>query len=207
MSIEQFLLLWEQSGFSTGTLTLLSLTALLLSPFPRYFVVLAALRVGFRGFPPLFVCAGLALFLAYHQSEPLLGKIGVKIEELSKARGGFSDDARKEFVQYAGNEWAQFINEHTSPAMKERIKKIDSREGWSTSALSFFVGELEKAMKISIVLLLPLLLIDLLCATAISALGIESIPADAISFPLKIALVLSTSGWALIGENLLRSFT
>jgi flagellar biosynthetic protein FliP len=61
-------------------------------------------------------------------------------------------------------------------------------------------------MKIALLVLLPLLVIDLLTATALSALGVESLSAELVSFPLKVALILSTSGWTLIGENLLKSY-
>ncbi len=210
MSFEQLTIILEQSGLPSGTLLALFVSMLILSPLPRYLVVLGALRVGFRGFPSIFVCFGLALLLTFFQIQPLLSRIGEKATELSGSKGGFTTETRKQFMDYSQAEWRQFMDAHTQPKIRERfaalaVDKADRPE-WTKLSFAFFISELDRAFRIALVLLLPLLVIDLLTGTAIAALGIENFSADTVSFTLKLVLVLSTSGWTLIGENLLKSY-
>jgi len=205
MTWEQFTYLTSKAGFAESTLSAIFFFGLILSPFPRFLVVLGAMRIGLRGFPGTIVTVALAGMLAFAQMSPVLTKIGSKAFELSPSRTPLSADKSTELLNYIEVEWMGYISPRTKPEMKTRVAGAMG-ENSASNMLAFFLGELEQAMKISIVLLLPLLVIDLLCSTAISALGIESLRADVVSFPLKIALILSTSGWTLIGENLLKSY-
>jgi flagellar biosynthesis protein FliP len=209
MTIEQLTFIVEKSGIPAATLWVLLVFGLILSPLPRFLLVLGAVRIGLRGFPAAVICFGLAFVLSYLQLSPLMENIGEKLTELSPNGGALSPEKSDEFLNHVQTQWRGYIVTHTNPEMKTRVVNILSTaqaEGSSVLVASFFLGELEQAMKISLALLLPLLVIDLLCATIISALGVESLSAEMVSFPLKIALILSTSGWTLIGENLLRSY-
>lgn len=206
MGLTQLNYLFEGSGIPGATLTALFFFGLLLSPFPRFLLVLGAIRVGFRGFPAGFICVGLAFVLTLFQINPLLSKIDQKLTELSPSRTPLASAKANEFLSFTETEWLEFVRVHTNPAMKERVEKVLPDRGQTALLLAFFLGELEQGMKIALLVLLPLLVIDLLTATALSALGVESLSAELVSFPLKVALILSTSGWTLIGENLLKSY-
>jgi flagellar biosynthetic protein FliP len=206
MSFEQLNYLLEGSGIPGATLSVLMFFGLLLSPFPRFLLVLGAIRVGFRGFPAGFICVGLAFVLALSQISPLIVKINQKLVELSPDRVQLTPTKANEFLSYTEKEWLEFVRVHTDPVMKERVEKVLPDRGETGLLLAFSLGELQQGMKIALLVLLPLLVIDLLTATALSALGVESLSAELVSFPLKVALILSTSGWTLIGENLLKSY-
>lgn len=205
MTWEQFTYITSRAGFAESTLGAIFFFGMVLSPFPRFLVVLGAMRIGLKGFPGTIVTVALAGVLAFTQMSPTLASIGNKATELSPNRAPLSPEKSTELLKYMESQWMGFIGPRTKPEMKARVASAMG-DNSPTEILAFFLGELEQAMKISIILILPLLVIDLVCSSAIAALGIESLKADVVSFPLKIALILSTSGWTLIGENLLKSY-
>jgi type III secretion protein R len=74
-------------------------------------------------------------------------------------------------------------------------------------APAFLITELKSAFAIAILLLLPFLLIDLLVAVGIGALGLQSLTPQTVALPLKLLLFVAIDGWRLIVEGLLRGYT
>ena len=77
---------------------------------------------------------------------------------------------------------------------------------WQVLAPAFLVSELKKGLSTGLNLLLPLLIIDILVATVIVALGYESLNPHLIALPLKLALFLALDGWMLITTNLISTY-
>lgn len=71
---------------------------------------------------------------------------------------------------------------------------------------AFMLSELRTAFQIGFVIFLPFLLIDLVVAAILMALGMIMVPPVSISLPLKILVFLLVDGWLLVGEALLGSF-
>lgn len=70
---------------------------------------------------------------------------------------------------------------------------------------AFMLSELKIAFQIGFVIFLPFLLIDLMVAAILMALGMIMVPPVTISLPLKIMLFLLIDGWGLIARALLHS--
>jgi flagellar biosynthesis protein FliP len=200
----------EQLGVPSGELLVIFLTALIFSPLPRFIIVFSAIRLGFNGFPGKFVSLSLALALSLIQMEPVFSPIAVKVTELSKTT--VSLESRQSLLKFAESQWMTFVDERTLPQFKETVDKIPV----STSALGasvgsslgrkavpFLLSELDRAFRMALIIILPLLVIELLVGTSLAALDLK-IESELISFPLKLTLFLSTSGWSLITETLLK---
>jgi flagellar biosynthetic protein FliP len=71
---------------------------------------------------------------------------------------------------------------------------------------AFMLSELRTAFQIGFVIFLPFLLIDLVVAAILMALGMIMLPPTTISLPLKILLFLLINGWALLAQALLSSY-
>src|SRR5690606_3929920 len=71
---------------------------------------------------------------------------------------------------------------------------------------AFMLSELHTAFQIGFVLLLPFLLIDLVVAAILMALGIIMPPPTSISLPLKILLFILVNGWTLLAQALLSGY-
>ena len=73
-------------------------------------------------------------------------------------------------------------------------------------APAFILNELRVAFTIGFVILLPFLLIDLVVASILLALGMMMVPPATISLPIKILMFVLIDGWSLILQGVLGSF-
>lgn len=71
---------------------------------------------------------------------------------------------------------------------------------------AFLLSELKTAFQIGFVIFLPFVLIDLVVAAALMALGMIMLPPTTISLPLKILLFVLIDGWVLLSKALLGSY-
>jgi flagellar biosynthetic protein FliP len=71
---------------------------------------------------------------------------------------------------------------------------------------AFMLSELRTAFQIGFVIFLPFLLIDLVVAAILMALGMIMLPPTTISLPLKILLFLLINGWTLLAQALLSGY-
>ncbi|RSY85948.1 flagellar biosynthetic protein FliP [Sphingomonas koreensis] len=73
-------------------------------------------------------------------------------------------------------------------------------------APAFILNELRVAFTIGFVILLPFLLIDLVVASILLALGMMMVPPATIALPIKILMFVLIDGWGLILRGVLGSF-
>lgn len=196
-------------------LTLLSFVPLLLislTSFTRIVVVLSLIRsaLGLQQTPPNSVLVTLALFLTLFTMSPVL--------QSAKA-GALDPYLRKEIAAPAALEKGfqplkLFMIRQTR---KDDLLAVASMAGHSAprnvdevSALelvpAFMLSELRTAFQIGFVIFLPFLLIDLVVAAILMALGMIMVPPSTVSLPLKILLFLLINGWSLVAQALLSSF-
>jgi flagellar biosynthetic protein FliP len=71
---------------------------------------------------------------------------------------------------------------------------------------SFMISELKTAFQIGFVLFVPFLVIDMVVASVLLAIGMMQLPPALVSTPFKILLFVMVDGWNLIVGSLVRSF-
>jgi flagellar biosynthetic protein FliP len=71
---------------------------------------------------------------------------------------------------------------------------------------AYMLSELRSAFAIGFMIFLPFVLIDLLVASILMALGMMMLPPPSISLPLKILMFLLVDGWTLVLKALVGSF-
>jgi flagellar biosynthetic protein FliP len=71
---------------------------------------------------------------------------------------------------------------------------------------AFLISELKTAFLIGFQIFLPFLMVDLLVASVIVAMGLSTLSPTVISFPFKLLLFVLLDGWRLVVELLLASF-
>ena len=91
---------------------------------------------------------------------------------------------------------------------KEEKEKIRSPKDIPLSVLipAFMVSEISVAFQIVFLLYLPFLIIDLVVASILIAMGILMIPPQIISLPFKLMLFVLANGWELVILSLVRSY-
>ncbi|ERE05752.1 flagellar type III secretion system pore protein FliP [Pseudogulbenkiania ferrooxidans] len=193
-------------------LTFIPAMLLMMTAFTRIVIVLSLLRqaLGTTQSPPNQVIVGLALFLTLFVMGPTLDQV------YAKAWVPFSDDKisfsqaldegskpMKAFMlrQTREKDLAFFIEISQSP-------KPQSKEDVSMKTLipAFAISELKTAFQIGFMIFIPFMIIDLVVASILMAMGMMMVSPVTISLPFKMMLFVLVDGWTLLMGSLVQSF-
>lgn len=208
----------EQVAVVLEIILLLTILALapailvLMTPFTRLVVVFHFLRqaMGTQTSPPNQVIVGLALFMTFFIIRP----VGLEIYNTSLNPYLERDISFDTAVEMAQKPIRKFLLINTREAdlalfVKEaEIKKPETREEVSLLVLipAYVISELKTAFIIGFLLYIPFLVIDMVVASVLLAMGMMMLPPIMISLPFKLMLFVLVDGWHLISGSLLKSF-
>ena len=68
------------------------------------------------------------------------------------------------------------------------------------------LGELRKSFIIGFLIYIPFIIIDMVVASTLMAMGMMMLPPTTISMPFKILLFIMADGWNLVIGQLVKSF-
>jgi type III secretion protein R len=71
---------------------------------------------------------------------------------------------------------------------------------------AFFVTELKEALQLGCLLLLPFFVLDLVLASILTALGMQSLPLASVALPFKLLLFVSIDGMRTLAETLITGY-
>ncbi len=193
-------------------LTLAPAILILMTSFTRIIVVFSFLRqaLGTQQMPPNQLLIGLSLFLTFFIMGPAFSEINEKAlkpylsSELSQSAA--LDEAAKPLRQFMFN---QTREEDLMLFLK--MSKVDSprtRADVPTMVLipAFVISELKTAFQIGFIIYLPFLVIDMVIASVLMAMGMMMLPPVVISLPFKIMLFVLIDGWSLLVGSVVKSF-
>ncbi len=193
-------------------LSLLPAALIMMTSFTRVIVVLAILRqaLGTAQTPSNQILLGLALFLSLFIMAPVFQKAydqGLKpyLDEQIPA---------EEALQRAGQPFRTFMLNQTREADLLMFTRISGRDGlpsrdqvpFSLLLPAFVTSELKTAFQIGFLIFLPFLVIDLVVASVLMAMGMMMLSPMIISLPFKLMLFVLVDGWSLIMGTLASSF-
>ena len=195
--------------------TLLSVAPALLlatTSFLRIAVVFAFLRsaLGVQGMPPNQVLTGLALFMTI----AIMAPVGTRIYD--NGLGPYLDgklDATTAW-QRGSAPLRDFMLRQTREADLALFYEINGAPAPVNTAdvkmhllvPGFIISELRTAFEMGFMLFVPFLLVDLVVASILTAMGMVMLPPALISMPVKVLLFVLSDGWALLVGSLVRSF-
>jgi flagellar biosynthesis protein FliP len=193
-------------------LTLAPAILILMTSFTRIIIVLSFVRMalGTQNMPPNQMLVGLAMFMTLFIMSPFLNRINnesiqpylnnqIKQEEaIEKAVGPLRLFM---FNQTRDQDLGLFVN-------LSKMEKPKTRADVPTYVLipAFIVSELKTSFQIGFVIYLPFLVIDMIAASVLMAMGMMMLPPVIISLPFKIMLFVLVDGWTLIVGSLVKSF-
>jgi flagellar biosynthetic protein FliP len=194
------------------TLTVLPSVLLMMSAFTRIIIVLSILRqaLGLAHTPPNQILIGLSLFLTFYVMNPTLTELNSQaIKPYAQKTMTFEQS-----VQKGGEIMRTFMLSQVRKKdieMFAAIKKADRFESlddipYSILMPAFVTSELKTAFQIGFLIFLPFLIIDLVVALVLTALGMMMMSPTLVSMPLKILLFVTIDGWALTMGSLATSF-
>lgn len=193
-------------------LTLAPAVLILCTCFTRIIVVLSFMRqaIGTQNMPPNQLLIGFALFLSVFVMQPtgteiyqgalrpyLDKKINTTVAldriELS-LRSFMNKQVRKSdiglFYDVTGQTAPQSINDVPIHFLIP----------------AFVISELKTAFQIGFLLYIPFLILDMVVASVLMAMGMMMLPPVVVSLPFKLLLFVLVDGWQLVTGSILRSF-
>lgn len=207
-------------NYSLSIQTLLFLTALTFIPaallmmtsFTRIIIVLSLLRqaLGTQSAPPNQVLVGLSLFLTLFIMGPSFDKI------YADAYLPFSENklTMQQAMDKGVEPLKQFMLKQTREsdlALYVKLSNSPQLQGPEDIPLrilmpAFITSELKTAFQISFAIFIPFLIIDMVVASVLMAMGMMMVSPAIVSLPFKLMLFVLVDGWQLLIGSLAKSF-
>ena len=197
------------------TLTLISLLPtilMMMTSFTRILIVFHFLRtaLGTQTAPPNQVLVGLSLFLTLFIMNPVL----TQINETALKPFEAGEMQQEEFITTALEPLREFMYGQTQTKDVRLFMDIDgldsveSLDDIPTRILvpAFMISELRTAFIIGFLIYIPFIVIDMVVASTLMAMGMMMLPPTTISTPFKILLFVLADGWSLVIGNLVKTF-
>lgn len=208
----------QQTAASLQVLFLLTILSvapailIMMTSFTRIIVVLSFLRsaLSTQQMPPNQVLIGLALFLTFFTMAPTWNQVNGnalqpylanKITQQVALERAMEPVRTFMLKQTREKDIALFVYLAKTP-------RPHSQKEVPTYVLipAFIISELKTAFQIGFMIFIPFLVIDLIVASTLMAMGMMMLPPVMISLPLKIMLFVLVDGWHLVVRSLILSF-
>jgi len=187
-----------------------------LTSFLKISVVLSVLRhaLGAPQIPPNTVITGLALLLTFAVMAPVAEAALAAAASSTEPPGIAGSLAR---AQRAAEPLRAFLQRHARSEDREAFAEVAQRARGGTAAApgpgdfailapAFVVSELRRAFTIGFLVFVPFLVVDLLVANVLLALGLTQLSPTTIALPFKLLLFVGVDGWRLLARGLVLSY-
>lgn len=193
-------------------LTLLPAALIMMTSFTRIIIVLAILRqaMGIQSTPSNQILIGLALFLTFFIMHPVFQNayengakpyIDGKVEMTTA-------------IENASQPFKKFMLAQTRETDIQLFANIAGSKDFQTAQdvpfsillPAFVTSELKTAFQIGFLIFIPFLIIDLVVASVLMAMGMMMLSPMLISLPFKLMLFVLIDGWSLLMGTLASSF-
>ena len=201
-----------------AALALVPFAIVMLTSFSKIVVVLSMVRsaLGTQQAPPTMVLTGLAAVLSAHVMAPTMERMwtaGRNVEaevgmgrEMASRAGDIIAPLRDFLVKHgSAEERARFVE------TAKELRGADEAESVSEDDLAivipaFVITELKEAFIIAFLIFLPFLVLDMLLANVLLALGMQTLSPSQVSLPFKILLFVAVDGWSLLSRGLILAY-
>jgi flagellar biosynthesis protein FliP len=193
-------------------LTFLPAAILMMTGFTRIIIVLSLLRqaLGTQSAPSNQVLVGLSLFLTFFVMSPVIDQIYANAyQPLSENKITMQEALVKGAEPLKG-----FMMKQTREgdlalfAGMAHVNDIQSPEQVPLRVLvpAFMTSELKTAFQIGFAIFIPFLIIDMVVASVLMAMGMMMVSPVIVALPFKLMLFVLVDGWQLILGSLVQSF-
>ncbi|MBE1161416.1 type III secretion system export apparatus subunit SctR [Dyella acidiphila] len=196
--------------------------AVMVTSFTKIVVVLSLLRnaLGLQQVPPNVVLNGLAIILSVYVMNPVIMDTysSVQTQMSTQAPGPMTMDKLSAVVQAGKEPLRQFLIKHSHATERDfflqsakRLLPPDRQADLTPNDYivimpAFTVSELTQAFQIGFLLFLPFLVIDLVVANILLAMGMMMLSPTMVSLPFKLLLFILLSGWAKLVHGLVLTY-
>lgn len=182
-----------------------------MTSFLRFVIVFSMLKtaMGTQQVPPSIVIIGLSMILTFFTMGSTFQRMydmgSVPYKQNQNIVEAISEGSKplKEFMmkQTRESDLAFFVelSQKTPPKSPEEITV------WQV-APAFIISELKTAFEIGFIIFVPFIVLDLVVANILLALGMFMLSPTIISLPFKLLIFIAVDGWALIVQGLVTSY-
>lgn len=197
-------------------ITVLSLApgiAMMITCFPFMVTTLSILRqaIGLQAAPPNMLIVSLALFLTYFVMEPVFTEAwtsGVQPLIDGQLEPAVAIDA-------IVAPFRTFMEARVDGTALDQLSAVApggapaDGEATPLSVLTpaFMLSEIQRAFEVGFMIFLPFLIIDLVIASVLMAMGMMMVPPAIVSLPFKLAFFVLADGWSLLASALVTGYT
>lgn len=194
-----------------ASFSLLPFIFVCMTSFLRFVIVFSMLKtaMGTQQVPPAMVIIGLSMILTFYTMGPVFQKCydygNVPYQKTQNIVLAFTEGSKplKEFMMKQTRqkdlEFFVTLSQKTPPKSPEEITI------WQV-APAFITSELKTAFEIGFIIFVPFIVLDLVVANILLALGMFMLSPTIISLPFKLLIFIAVDGWALIVQGLVNSY-
>ncbi|ATC98201.1 flagellar biosynthetic protein FliP [Pseudoalteromonas spongiae UST010723-006] len=193
-------------------LSFIPAAVIMMTSFTRIIVVLAILRqaIGLQQTPSSQLLVGMALFMSIFIMAPIYKQIDDRAiqpylkEELTSVQA--LDQAKEPLKAFMLSQTR--ISDLETFAKIAGYEQLDSPEDTPFIVVipAFITSELQTAFIIGFMFFIPFLIVDLVVASVLMAMGMMMLSPMIVSLPFKIMLFVLVDGWSLVMGTLARSY-
>jgi flagellar biosynthetic protein FliP len=196
-------------------LTVLSLApAILISmtSFTRIVIVMSFVRqaLGAQNVPPTQVVMALSLLLTGVVMAPIAQRMNVEVLDPYQHKQMNEQQAFKRASEVISTFLIPQTRQSDLVLFYELSKTAAPKDASDVSlhllVPAFMISELRTGFEMGFLIFLPFVLIDLIVASILTAMGMVMLPPTMLAMPLKLLLFVLVDGWALLTRSLVASF-
>jgi type III secretion protein R len=200
-------------------IALLPFAAMVVTSYTKIVVVLGLLRnaLGVQQVPPSMVLNGIAMIVSCFVMAP------VGMEAMQRAHVQLNDSAASvsqvmPLLDAAREPFRQFLDKHTNAREKAFFMR-SAQQLWPPAkaaqlkeddlvilAPAFTLTELTAAFRIGFLLYLVFIVIDLVIANLLMALGLSQVTPSNVAIPFKLLLFVVMDGWSVLIHGLVNTY-
>jgi flagellar biosynthesis protein FliP len=195
-----------------SVLSLVPAIAMMVTCLPFMVIVFSFMRqaIGVPQAPPNMMIMALAMFLTFFIMEPVFMTAwdsgispymdGVLTEEQAWVQ---TTDPFREFMM-------RRVETTTIDVLGDAVNRpvpAGEAPSFSLLATAFMLSEVKHAFQIGFVIFLPFMVIDLVVASVLMAVGMMMVPPTVVSLPFKLGFFILADGWLKVTEAVLRGYS
>ena len=194
-----------------ATFSLLPFIFVSMTPFLRFTVVFSMLKqaMGTNSVPPAMTLVGLSLILTLYTMMPVFDDMYKeyqipysKNKNVIEALNASSKPLKEYMLKQTRKSDLAFFVEKTKGRLPESPEELTL---WEV-APGYIISELKTAFEIGFIIYVPFIVLDLVVANVLLALGMFMLSPQIVSTPFKLLIFIAVDGWSLIVKGVVESF-
>jgi len=197
-------------------LAALPFAAMVVTSYTKIAIVLGLLRnaIGVQQVPPNMVLNGVAIIISCYIMAPVF----IDASKGIQAGGGSSTQTMMQAADAAREPFRRFLDKHAEEREKQFFLRSASiiwpsdqaaalkKDDLIVLAPAFLLSELTAAFRIGFLLYLAFIVIDIVIANVLLAMGLSQVTPSNVAIPFKLLLFVTLDGWSRLVHGLVLTY-